>query len=233
MFTQNRYPLLVFLFSLLSFPLLAQNVGIGTATPLDRLHVNGSIRSDALASADSNVVLSDVNGRLINLDAGSAGDILVSQGAGRAPAWSTAGALAVQSYGATATRTFINSTSFIPVGGLSVTVNITSNSVVQLSTYGSLETTSAAFSGSGCIVQIFQNGVAIPQAFQTVDVNDAFLVINTIQPWSFATWTTLAPGTYTFTVRARKYAFDDFYAGGNFTAPNPNEGALLVTVFPQ
>lgn len=69
--------------------LLSQNVGIGTSSPLEKLHVNGSIRSVPLASADTTVVLADFNGKIINLPAGANGTVLTSQGAGRAPRWAT------------------------------------------------------------------------------------------------------------------------------------------------
>jgi hypothetical protein len=69
---------------------IAQNVGIGTASPQDKLHINGGyLRIDTLSSLDSNVVLSDVNGRLINLESGTTGQVLTSQGPGRAPEWTT------------------------------------------------------------------------------------------------------------------------------------------------
>lgn len=77
---------------------------------------------------------------------------------------------------------------------------------------------------------LFNNGVAIPNAFQTLDVTDPAGWTNTIALWSFGAYLALPAGSYTFTVRARKYAFDNFYAGGNTTAPNPNEGALTVMV---
>lgn len=136
----------------------------------------------------------------------------------------------VESYGVNATRTYINSTSFIQVTGLSQTITITGNAMVIITTSGSMETTSGYWGGSGCIVQAFQNGTAIPNAFQTVDINDAAGVTNTILPWSFTAFVNLSPGTYTFDMRARKYGFDNFYAGGNFTAPNPNEGTLALLV---
>jgi hypothetical protein len=44
----------------------AQNVGIGTATPLEKLHIIGNVRSSTLAGAGNRLVLSDPNGTLIN-----------------------------------------------------------------------------------------------------------------------------------------------------------------------
>lgn len=67
----------------------AQNVGIGTSSPTEKLHVNGNLRVENLSSPDSNVVLSDVNGKLINLSSGTSGQVLTSQGPGRAPDWTT------------------------------------------------------------------------------------------------------------------------------------------------
>lgn len=69
----------------------AQNVGIGTSSPLDRLHVAGAVRVNTLATADTTVTLADLNGRLHALPAGPAGQVLTSQGAGRAPRWAAAG----------------------------------------------------------------------------------------------------------------------------------------------
>lgn len=200
------------------FPVHAQNVGIGTSTPLQKLHVNGNHRFDGALMPNGN--------------AGLTGQVLVSQGPAVAPIWQNAGAL-ITNYNVNAVRTLINSTSFIQITGLSQAVTLTSNAKVMISTYGSMETTSASWGGSGTIVQVFNNGVAIPNMFQTTDINDATGWTGTIAHWTMTNMISLAPGTYTFTVRARKYAFDDFYAGGNTTAPSPNEGALVITVFPQ
>lgn len=67
--------------------IFAQNVGIGTAAPVDKLHVLGYIRSSNLATTDTAVVLADFNGRMIPLAAGATNNVLTSQGAGRAPRW--------------------------------------------------------------------------------------------------------------------------------------------------
>jgi hypothetical protein len=57
----------------------SQNVGIGTATPLEKLHIIGNIRSSTLAGAGSRIVLSDLNGTLINATGANS------------PAWMTLG----------------------------------------------------------------------------------------------------------------------------------------------
>jgi hypothetical protein len=53
----------------------AQNVGIGTAMPTERLHVSGNLRFDGAL--------------MPNGDAGTTGQILVSQGPGTPPQWQT------------------------------------------------------------------------------------------------------------------------------------------------
>ena len=194
------------------------NVGVGNTSPTEKVHISGNLRLD--------------NAFMPNNLAGNLGDILVSQGPGVAPQWKPIGNV-IQVLKSSSVRTLINSTSFIAVSGLTNTFTLTSNAIVMVSTYGSLETTSTIYSGSGCIVQVFLNGVAVADMFQTVDVNDAANVSGTIHPWSMTNTLTLSAGTHTINVRARKYNFDDFYAGGNTTAPSPNEGGLILTIIPQ
>ncbi len=194
------------------------NIGIGTAAPTEKVHIVGNLRFDGALMPANNP--------------GTSGQVLVSQGPGVSPVWQSLGNL-ITNFKVSATRTLINSTSFIQITGLSQTINLTTNAQVMISTYGSLETTSAIDGGSGAIVQVFNNGVAIADMFQTTDIFDATGWTGTISNWSMTNMVTLTPGSYTFTVRARKYAFDNFYAGGNTTAPSPNEGVLIITVFPQ
>jgi hypothetical protein len=140
-------------------------------------------------------------------------------------------------FGVYATRTTISSTypNFTQVTGLTQTINITTvPAKVFISTTGNLETFSSQALGSGCVVQAFQNGTGIPQMFQVIDVNNAQNVFGTIGIWSLNGFINITtPGAYTFSIRACKYAFDNFYAGGNSTAPAglQNHGSLILQVY--
>jgi hypothetical protein len=64
------YHSLLFSFSLIIFSTLpnytfSQNVGIGTAAPIEKLHVIGNIRSSTLAGVGNRVVVADPNGTLL------------------------------------------------------------------------------------------------------------------------------------------------------------------------
>ena len=145
------------------------------------------------------------------------------------------GVVNFQVYGAYATRTYISSVypNFTPITGLTITLSVSAPATLFLFTTGSLETTSYPYTVSGCMIQISQNGVPIPQSLQVVDVADYDPInyIATIAPFSITAFVMVPPGTYTFTVGACKYNFDDFYAGGNTTSPNQNEGCFLIQVF--
>jgi hypothetical protein len=66
----------------------AQNVGIGTNTPLEKLHVAGNLRVNGLAGVGTRMVGSDANGTLVNIAAGANGQVLTQTGGG--PAWQSA-----------------------------------------------------------------------------------------------------------------------------------------------
>lgn len=70
------------------FGLSAQMVGVGTNNPQERLHVNGNIRSNPLAGTGNRMVMSDANGTLINMAAGTNGQVLTQTATG--PAWQNA-----------------------------------------------------------------------------------------------------------------------------------------------
>ena len=66
----------------------AQNVGIGTATPLERLHVAGNVRVNPLAGVGIRMVGADASGTLVNIAAGTNGQVLTQTVGG--PAWQNA-----------------------------------------------------------------------------------------------------------------------------------------------
>ncbi len=197
------------------------NVGIGKTNPSEKLDVAGNVRfSGAL---------------MPNNLPGTSGQILISQGAGVAPIWSSPSNV-IQTYAsATAQRTLINSTTYTNVTNLTVTFTLTKAAYVYIFSTGALETRSQAFGGSGCLVAIFRGATQILNGTQVMDVDDASGWNGTIDGWAIITTETLPAGTYTYTVKAAKYNFDDFYAGGNTTAPAAyqNNGSLVVQVFYQ
>jgi len=193
-------------------------VGIGNSSPSEKLDITGNLKfSQAL---------------MPNNLPGSIGQVLVSQGANTPPIWQSIGNV-MQVIKCSATRTLISSSTFTAISGLTQTFTLTANATVMISTYGSLETVSTYDDGSGIIIQTFLDGTAISDMFQTIDINDAAAYNHTIAPFSMMNTLTLTPGVHTINVKARKYMGDDFYAGGNTTAPSPNEGALVLTIIPQ
>ena len=198
-------------------------VGIGITIPTERLHVNGNVRFS--------------NALMPNNLPGTSGQVLVSQGPGVAPVWQAAANI-LKTYSAFATRTNINSTSWIDVTGLTKTVTTNGPATFIIMTYGSIEVIGSSGGNSGCEVKLQQNGVDVPNAFQTIDVINANSLSGTISLWSFQTVVTVASaGTYIFKVQAHKYTsgFRDFYAGGNTTAPvaSQNQGAIIIQQFDQ
>ncbi len=199
------------------------NVGIGTAAPSEKLDIAGNVRfSGAL---------------MPNNLPGTSGQVLVSSGAGVAPVWQSP-ANVIQTYAsATAVRTAITVThpTYTDVTNLTVTFTLTKAAYVYIFSTGALETFSTNWGGSGCLVRIDRNGTFIPNGTQVIDVNDSPGWAGTILGWSITTTENLPAGTYTYKVRAAKYNFDNFYAGGNTTAPAgfQNNGSLVVQVFYQ
>src|SRR6185503_15882223 len=83
-----RKIILFFLFSCSSVTIFSQNVGIGTANPLNKLHVAGGLRLDTLANgSDSGIVTHNLNGVIFRVKfTGSNTDVLRGDGTfGAAP----------------------------------------------------------------------------------------------------------------------------------------------------
>ncbi len=203
----NRY----YLYLLLSLSLVlgaislqAQNVGIGNPNPLEKLHISGgNLRVDALASPDTNVVVSDIDGKIINLDAGSTGQVLTSQGAGRAPIWANAGATVPSS----------DKIHFLRLTGApSVTVNTSSASSLTLLTHNFIpanDTVIFSFSAQGRIsstvvlssqlhtyvFRVIVNGVNYQQVYCHLVHNGAASVTSAFLPTNFSFPVPVNPGS--------------------------------------
>lgn len=77
--------------------------------------------------------------------------MLVSRGNNTAPVWQTNSIEKAASLG----MTYINSVSFINVSGLTKTITLTAESMVFVSTYGSLESDGSTSTNSSAEVQVF------------------------------------------------------------------------------
>ena len=137
----------------------------------------------------------------------------------------------MSAYFATASQTLINSSSFININGLSLTITLTGNCYVIIRTAGNLEFQGGAGTWCGTIVSLAQNGTSL-QEQGTDFTNDGYVPITNVDHiWQINHALTLGAGTYTFTVRARAYWGGPFYAG--WTTATGNNGSLMIRVIPQ
>ena len=77
------YSIFIFLFLMgITFTTQAQNVGIGTAAPSEKLHIVGGARITSLSGVNNRLVQSNPTGVLSNIADGPAGSVLTTNGAG-------------------------------------------------------------------------------------------------------------------------------------------------------
>lgn len=143
----------------------------------------------------------------------------------------------VKVYSATASQTTVNTTTYVDVTGLSVTITTSGTCAFIINTSGSLETMApAGNNASGAMIAITQNGTTLTE--QAVDILTNSNWSQVVSNWGVSYATVLAAGTYTFKVRARSYlsifgTAYGFYAGGAVTTSLPSDGAMTVLVVPQ
>src|SRR5213075_3029621 len=127
---------------------VAQNVGIGTATPLNKLHVAGGFRLDTLANGiDSGVLVHNKNGVIFNLKfTGLSTDVLLGNGKFGAPPSGPVGWFLTGNAGINPATQFLGTTDAhplylrvnnLPAGQIHHT---TGNTAIGLNTLGSIST---------------------------------------------------------------------------------------------
>jgi len=108
---------LLFITSVIALCSLAQNVGIGTTSPLNKLHIAGGLRVDTLAnSIDSGILRHDKNGVIYTLKfTGQATDVLRGDGTFGSGSAGASGWLLTGNSGIAPTAQFIGTTDQLPL----------------------------------------------------------------------------------------------------------------------
>jgi hypothetical protein len=87
----------IFIFLFYSTECIAQNIGIGVTTPLQKLHVGGNVRVDGMAASGTGIITTNANGDLLRTNfSGNANDVLKGNGTfGSVPGTLPSGAMVV------------------------------------------------------------------------------------------------------------------------------------------
>lgn len=179
---------------LLTQPIFAQNVGIGVASPSEKLHVNGNLRFDGALMPN-------------NLP-GSVGQALISQGAGVAPIWESA-TLGQQftTYYSTGSVTPAINGSYPPVSvipGLSQNVTVPAVGTYDVFIYvdgGAALSGGSTNAGAQLEISIWIDGA--PARFMTTIVDNPSNLTSGIRTWSSSYFTNLSAGVHNIEIRVR------------------------------
>jgi hypothetical protein len=216
------------LFGLLAFSGLngfSQNVGIGTAIPLEKLHVAGNVRVNTLAGVGTRVVGADANGTLIIVAPGTTGQVLTQTAGG--PAWQndpgsvTSTSLAVD-YTVTAAA-------WANVAPMAVTFTATKTTAMVV-----FSASGFAYTNSMSYVQFrVRNGATSLGGTNTLMQNYDD-VTGTITPWS-CTFTKNITGlvvgnSYTFQLQAQRGGILGTYDAAIYAATQPDTHHMTLTV---
>ncbi|UZT99414.1 hypothetical protein ODZ84_07580 [Chryseobacterium fluminis] len=208
------------LFGILMFPLICNaQVGVNTPTPQKTLHVNGSLQ-----------VTNEINvGGTASAagSAGTSGQILVSGGAGAAPAWQTlntvSGTISNAYYVQGTTTATATQGQTIDVPGVTITLTVPAGKTqtFMFNITGYMVGTNLSSQGA---FELHQNNVKISSAFVSMVSSRDPGLINLPVPTTFLKSVTLGEGTYTFTV---KYSSWGNQGGGGTQFVNYNPTGYL------
>ena len=178
---------LVAVMSIISWNAVAQNVGIGTATPLHRLDIAGDLA---------------FRGPLvINDSAGAPGAVLTSMGPTSSPQWISPNKFTLYGTSSILIRD-TNHATLIP--GLMASIVLINPAVVEISTDGGIQTSSNLSSGYSCVtVSILVDGALVRAGNQRVQAVNNSAITGCYGPrWSRKQYVPLTPGTHTIGIYA-------------------------------
>ena len=195
------------------------NVGIGITAPAQRLDVSGNVRfSEALMPAGA---------------PGISGQILISRGTDNAPVWDSVRVKKAASQGIT----LLTNNTPTDILGLSKTFTLNTESMVIVSTYGSLESVGPVNTYSSAQIEVYLNSSPLTDMTSTISIVNNANFYSVIKPWSMNRTMILPAGSHTLKVSGRKLGGQDIRAGSNVTSGANDakfyEGWLVVTIIPR
>lgn len=130
----------------------------------------------------------------------------------------TTGQDAIAVYG-TSTLTLSAGSSFTTVPGLVTNVNVPTNSVVLLTTYGGIQTNGTGTSGYSTVdVAFFVDGATPANgAYQRLIASNTSAISGAFAYWSMQSVLTLSPGVHTISVQAKVTGGSSASIGGDNT----------------
>ena len=114
----------------------------------------------------------------------------------------TTGQNATTAYGTTSIT--VTSTTFVPIPGLTQTINVPSGAVVYVATDGGIATTSSLASGFSAVsIALYVDGTLVsPGGYRRVVAVNNSGIGGTIETWALSLTPSVSAGTHTFEIRA-------------------------------
>ena len=161
---------------------------------------------------------------------GSPGQFLTLNNLGN-PQWANLGQSGATVYGNAPVT--VSSSAFVLVPGLTYTLSVPANSVVQINTTGGAMSTSGVATANSVVdVVLYIDGALVPNGgYQRMQINNTAGLTGIYQYWSLALTQTFAGGTHTISVMANLSSGSPATVSGNNSTVL--QGSLSVTVIRQ